>query len=318
MKKLLVLIGASIILLPMLAGAAITGDTIDYSIEGKITYKSGTVVKIQKTSSDEMPGIGIEGVLSKYFETELFGGKMSGWMSIGKMKITVVAKDIITFTLLKEMSEITENGVKKNQFEIGKVVKFEWKVPVAADEAAYKKGQDVLDDDEKEAMKYYKEAVSLNPNHDKALNMIGILMNGEKNYDSAYYYFKLAYDLKPNLVTYCKNLCIVNYRLGLTQDAYDYATKATVSDKENAEAWYLKALMQYFIKKDIITDIDKQGILADVDKAVLLAADNSFYRSERAFLRNEFGNAAGACEDAKKAKELGSEEGDELVSKYCK
>ena len=54
-----------------------------------------------------------------------------------------------------------------------------------------------------------------------------------------------------------------------------------------------------------------------MDKAIEYATDKAYYYSERAFIRKDFGNTTGACEDAKKAKELGIENGDDLVKQYC-
>lgn len=99
------------------------------------------------------------------------------------MKVTAITADIITFSLLKEMSVITENGVKKNQFEIGKEVKFEWKIAVSPDEAAFKKGEDLVGTNMDEALVYYRQAVALNPSHAAAYNMIGMILNEKEIYD---------------------------------------------------------------------------------------------------------------------------------------
>jgi hypothetical protein len=317
MKKLIVVAFAAIMLFPLFTIASINGDTVEVTVQGKISYKSGTVVKMEKLSGDEMPPLNMEGELSKSFETELFGGKMTGWMSIGKMKVTAVVGNIITFTLLKELSEITENGVKKNQFEIGKEVKFVWKVVVSSDEVAYRNGQDAIEDDMDQALTYYRQAVSINPKHDKALNMIGMIMNNKTMLDSALIYFKKAYDANPKNVQYAKNVCITSYKNGLTQDAITYSQKAVDIDNADAESYYLRALMAYLVNKAILQDADKQKILADMDKAIEYATDKAYYYSERAFIRKDFGNTTGACEDAKKAKELGIENGDDLIKQYC-
>jgi tetratricopeptide (TPR) repeat protein len=297
--------------------ASIYGDTIEYEIQGKITFKSGTIVKIQQLSGEETPAVGAEGVLSKKFETELFGGKVSGWLSIGEMKVTRVADGNITFTLTKELSVVTENGVKKNHFEIGREVKFVWRVPYPADEAEFKKGQDAVDTNMFLAFVHYKNAIAINPRNDKALNMIGIIMNEQKIEDSALYYFKKAFEADPKNVQYAKNICITSFKSGMTGEGYDYAMKAVNCDNKDAEAWYLRAVMHYAMVKDSLKDAEKQLMLADISKAIQLTPDDPFYYEERAFFQKTFGDSISACTDARKAKELGSEKGDALVKEYC-
>jgi hypothetical protein len=295
----------------------IYGDTIEYVIQGKITYKSGSVVKMQKISGDEMPAAGTKGELSKKFETELFGGKMSGWIAIGDMKVNSVAKDIVTFSLLKELSMVTENGVKKNHFEIGKEVKFVWKVAISADEKEFRMGQEAVDTNMFVAFAHYKRAAAINPGNDKALNMLGIIMNEQEMQDSALVYFKKAFSASPKNSQYAKNISITSFKSGLAKDGYDYAFKAVDCDSTDAEAWYLRSVMRFAIAKDSLKETDKKNILADVGKAIQLTPDDPFYYGERAYFRKTFGDNKGACEDAGKAKELGADNADDLVKEYC-
>lgn len=302
----------------MISSAAVPGDTADYSVTGKITYKSGTVVKMQVVSGDTYPVAGLEGELSKSFETELFGGKVSGWMSIGQMKVTAIAKDIITFTLLKELSVVTENGVKKNHFEIGKEVKFVWKVAVSPDEAAYQRGQEAVDDEDYvAAYNHYRQAYILNPSNDKALNMLGMIKDFQEDMDSALIWFKLANEAKPAELRYARNVLITAYKTGDHATAYTYAVKALELDKADAELWYFRALTLYAWKSSDLPETDRAAILSDMNKALELEPTNSKYYSERAYLKYDFGDAAGACADIRKAKELGYVDADEDIKKYC-
>jgi Flp pilus assembly protein TadD len=317
MKKLLLCAFIALIISVSTAIAQVGGDTIEYEIQGKITFKSGSVVKMQMLKGDEMPATAQHGEMSKHFDTELFGGKVTGWLAIGDLQVTAIAGDIITFSLLKELSVVTENGIKKEHFVTGKEVKFVWKRVVSADEAAYKKGQDIVDTDMDKALQYYKQAAHINPLHDKALNMIGMVMNQKGQKDSSLLYFKRASDIDPKNAQYAKNVCITIYATGELEQGYAYAKKAVENDKFDAEAWYLRGLMYYLIKKDTVNADDKKIVLADLDKSVVLASGESFYLGERAFIRSQFGDMTGACEDAKKAKQLGAENGDELIKTYC-
>ena len=129
MKKILFLTFFALVFAPLCLSAQDKSDSIKCEIQGKIISKTGVVVKIQKNLGDSIVKIGTEGELSKYFESTLFGGKTTGWLAVGNMKVTAVNKDIITFKLIKELSIITVNGQKKNNFEIGKTVKYVWKIP---------------------------------------------------------------------------------------------------------------------------------------------------------------------------------------------
>lgn len=107
------------------------GDTLTYEIEGKIIQKSGSIVKIEFVKSEKIPINGQSGILSKKFSSEMFGGTVSGWVSIGEMKVSSISGNTINLTLIKELSVIYENGIKKNHFVAGKEVKFTWKEPVS-------------------------------------------------------------------------------------------------------------------------------------------------------------------------------------------
>lgn len=309
--SILVLLGISL-------NAQIKNDTVDFEFQGKIIIKTGNIVKVKKLNGEDIPVVNQFGDMSKSFETELFGGKVTGWMAIGRMKVVSIKEDIISFELVKELSVITENGVKKNHFESGKEVKFVWKMAVSADEVAFKKGQDLLDKNQDEAMKYYKVAIRINPRNDKALNMIGMVMSDLKFQDSALIYFKKAWESNPKVVQYAKNICITSLKLDLKNDAYEFAKKAVICDSKDAMAVYLRSVTLYILKKENLTDADKKSIISDIDVALALNPDNIFLLGERAFFRKEFGNNAGACEDAKKAKELGAENGEALINEYCK
>jgi hypothetical protein len=314
-------VGTLIILMfftSLLARGENNSDTVEYEIQGKIISRTGNVVKIKWQKGKVIPVKGNEGELAKYFETELFGGKVSGWMAIGKMKVSSVLNDIITFTLLKELSFVTENGVKKNHFEKGKEVKFTWKVPVSEDEAAYEKGQISIDKDIDEALKYYKKAIEVNPKHDKSLNMIGMIMSEKKLPDSALFYFLKAYEIDPKNVTYVKNLCVTNLKLNRKPEAYEYAKTAVALDTLDIMALYLRGFTYYKLKINDLTESDKQTIISDINTAIQLKPYNSFLYSERAFFKKEFGDKNGACEDAKKAIQLGEENADALTNAYCK
>ncbi|NVO04320.1 MAG: hypothetical protein HXX09_16625 [Bacteroidetes bacterium] len=129
MKNILIISICILLGTPLFLNAQTKTDSIEYKIEGKIIGKTGMILKVQQNQSDTIPKIGDKGELSKYFESNIFGGKTTGWLLVAKVMVTGIVKNNITFKILKEESIITINGAKKNNFEIGKTVKFIWKIP---------------------------------------------------------------------------------------------------------------------------------------------------------------------------------------------
>lgn len=305
------------------ASAQENADSLDYSLEGKISYKSGTTVKMEITNPGDLPVVGQEGVLSKYFETELFGGTVSGWMSIGKMKVTAVTKSQITYLLEEELSVVTENGVKKNHFVIGKEVKFEWKMPASKDEVLVGKALDAIDTDPAAALGYLHQAIVLNDRNAGAYNILGTLYDRQEIRDSAVYYFIRAYWLDSTNINYCSNLTIALDRAGFHEKASEYADKLVRLDTLNAESYHTRAQVFYFWKATSVNSMaemkpeDKDRILSDLNRSVKLDPQNAFYYSERAFIRKESGDLTGSCEDAKMASKLGASDGEDLIRTYC-
>ena len=110
------------------AKLAIVADSIEYMCDGTILSKTGKTVIIKITNQRIIPAVGQTGILAKYFEEEIFGIKTTGWLDIGKMKITSLKPNSITMTINEELSVVTKNGEKVNHFKPGNVVHFSWKV----------------------------------------------------------------------------------------------------------------------------------------------------------------------------------------------
>ncbi len=96
-------------------------DTVKYEIRGTILSKSSNIVTVQLAGTGDTPKENTEGMFSRYFDKVLFG-----WITIGKMKVTAVNKETITFKILEEKSQITLSGQTQNYFEPGASVKFTW------------------------------------------------------------------------------------------------------------------------------------------------------------------------------------------------
>ncbi len=298
---------------------SISGDTITREIYGTLTSKSGSKVKVTLDKEyEKLPKVNIEGELLKNFESEILSATVSGWLSIGEMKVNSIEKRIITLTLLKELSVITENGVKKNHFIPGKKIKFTWKDLAKPDELMFDKGKKIVDTDMDAAMLFFRKTVSINPKHAEAFNMIGMIHNEKKMYDSAIVYFKKAYTQDTANMIYCKNIAVTSTYLDQYADAYHFSDKAVLHAPSDAEAHYLRAMTSLYLLSGKINDDQKKQILSDLDFAVSVDTNDSYYYKERMAVRGYFHDDAGACEDAKKYQALEGSVGDDFVKQYCK
>jgi len=102
-------------------------DSVEYMFDGTLLSKTGKTVTVKISDQRTLPAIGQSGVLAKYFEEEIFGIKTTGWLDIGKMKVTVVKSDSVTMTLEEELSVVTKDGQKVDHFKTGKLIHFTWK-----------------------------------------------------------------------------------------------------------------------------------------------------------------------------------------------
>jgi len=109
--------------------ATTVADSVEYKFDGTILSKKGITVVVKINGQKELPTVGQSGILAKYFEEEIFGMKTTGWLDIGKMKITSVKPTSITMTIIDELSVVTKNGEKVDHFKPEKIVHFTWKIP---------------------------------------------------------------------------------------------------------------------------------------------------------------------------------------------
>lgn len=96
----------------------------DLVFEGILTDNSATRPVVTDIDGD-MPAVGDRGDLSKKFEEKLFGGMMSGWMSIGYAEVVAVNGRRCTLKILEKKTSVQVNGKEKNLFVAGRTVKFE-------------------------------------------------------------------------------------------------------------------------------------------------------------------------------------------------
>lgn len=94
-----------------------------YELTGQLASNSSSNPVIQNVQGAE-PKVGDMGTIDKYFEESLFGGIMTGWLSIGEGEITAIKGDQVTLKVTKKSTQVTINGKDKNLFVQGRTVKF--------------------------------------------------------------------------------------------------------------------------------------------------------------------------------------------------
>ena len=104
-----------------------TKDSTSYEFQGRILSRNADIITVQQTDTVRLPVKNTLGTLSKYFEKVLFGANVTGWLDVGKMKVTATNKSVVTMKLLAEISMITVDGKQEDHFQPGFVVKFFWK-----------------------------------------------------------------------------------------------------------------------------------------------------------------------------------------------
>ena len=108
--------------------------------------------------------------------------------------------------------------------------------------------------------------------------------------------------------------CIHLYRY---TEAYSLSLKGVRNEPKDAYCYYLRAFSYLYIHKPSLTDDDKKVVLNDIAQSITLEPNNPFYIRERAYIKNIFTDIAGACEDAKKYAEMGGDNANDYIKKYC-
>jgi hypothetical protein len=105
---------------------SVVSDSTQKEFSGEIESKKGKTIKVSVSDPANLPSVGTSGTLSKYFEEEILGFSTHGYIDIAEVEVISVSENIVTFSLIKELSEIKINGKKENHFKKGNIVKFTW------------------------------------------------------------------------------------------------------------------------------------------------------------------------------------------------
>jgi hypothetical protein len=106
--------------------SGVFSDSTQKELNGEIQSKKGNKIIVSITSTETLPGVGTTGILSKYFEEEILGFSTHGYIDIAEVEVTGITESEVTFSLIKELSNIKINGKKENHFKKGNIVKFKW------------------------------------------------------------------------------------------------------------------------------------------------------------------------------------------------
>ena len=72
-----------------------------------------------------------------------------------------------------------------------------------------------LDGDTSKAIEAYRKAIQMNNIYTNAMNNLAVIYEGQKQYDSAFYYYQMAYKISPNEKSLKENISNLFYNKGL-------------------------------------------------------------------------------------------------------
>lgn len=293
-------------------------DSIPREVSGVLISKTGNIVKMSLDQNlSFLPAANTKGELTKSFTTNSQDGSTTGWLSLGKMKVTSVSANVLEMTLLKETQLGPSDDAKKDRFIPGLQLKFFWNEFAAEDEVLYNKALQQLRSVPLLSEFNLKKVIRMNPQHTEAFNLLGTIKDEQKDYDSAYYFFNRAYIVDTNNIKYLKNCSLVLIHLERYKDAYNISVKGVRHAPQDAYCFYLRAFSYLYIHKPTLTENDKAVVLNDMAQSIALEPTTPFYLRERIYIRNLFSDISGACEDAKKYAAMGGDNASDYLKKYC-
>jgi len=293
-------------------------DSITREVSGVLISKTGNIVKMSMDKNYAvLPPANTRGELMKSFSTNSPSGTFTGWLSLGKMKITSVSGKNIEMILLKETRLGPSEDAKKDRYIAGLTVKYFWNEFATQDEVIYDNAKKQMEATPILAEMNLKRVIRLNPKHSEAYNSLGTLKEDQKAYDSAFYFYNKAYTIDTNNIKYLKNCSMACIHLYRYTEAYSLSLKGVRNEPKDAYCYYLRAFSYLYIHKPSLTDDDKKVVLNDIAQSITLEPNNPFYIRERAYIKNIFTDIAGACEDAKKYAEMGGDNANDYIKKYC-
>jgi tetratricopeptide (TPR) repeat protein len=140
----------------------------------------------------------------------------------------------------------TGDGNQRNEYIKKAIMHFERSLEIlpANFQTLYNTGLcNSLNSDTLKAISAYKKAIQLNDVYTNAMNNLAVLYEGQKQYDSAFYYYLMAYKITPNEKSLKQNISNLFYNKGLQaasnnnkQLAIDEYRKSIVYAPENVMA----------------------------------------------------------------------------------
>lgn len=164
---------------------------------------------------------------------------------------------------------------------------------------------------EEEAMKDFTKVLEKKPDFIEAYLRIGNMYRRKGDSEKAIAEYQKALKINPKYDKAHYNLALYYFNLEKKAEAMKHVKDAIAANPNNAEVYALKGEIE-------LQQRQYKLALASLDKSIQL--DNTVgssytFRGQAKFFT---GNKKGACEDWKKAQELGDTECEEYLGKYCK
>jgi Leucine-rich repeat (LRR) protein/Tfp pilus assembly protein PilF len=181
-------------------------------------------------------------------------------------------------------------------------------------ERAYKQGNDrIAQKDFAGASKAFSKAIELNPMMAEAYSGRGQIRYAQTHDNAgAMDDFNHAIDADSSRSDFFKYRGDVNASMNNFKSAVTDYTKAISLNGNDEHSYLSRGAIKFRQMKDAKGGID------DITKAIIINPKDGSYFTARARIKYDSGEKNAACEDWKKAADLGDKDGQDLLKKFCK
>ncbi len=161
-----------------------------------------------------------------------------------------------------------------------------------------------------EAEKDLRESIELKEDSSNTCNL-GVLLDKKGNHTQAMEFYNRSIEINAENPNAFYNRALANYYIEKYQDSILDNTKAIELEPDRHWAYYNRALSKQKIN-------ELESAIDDFDYAEKLGIDNNYLYLNRGFCKCEFGDISNGLIDLKKADNLDCKEAKELIEKYDK
>lgn len=162
----------------------------------------------------------------------------------------------------------------------------------------------------KPAKEDFLKITTLDSSYLDAYYQLGKLQMDEKQFDSAFAYFRKALLISPNHVKSLEEMGLLFYYKRKNKEAIDIYTKVIELEPEDEQAYYKRGLVK-------INTADFEGAIKDFSKTYELNPKNTLALEQRANAYQKANNLENACKDWHELLLKSNPRAKENIYQYC-